>query len=142
MKKTLKTTLGALLALVLCIGICACGNAVQENDLWANATYTEDTELGAGAKTVTVEVTAEEKTVVFTLHTDAQTVGEALMEHNLVSGEQSAYGLYIKSVNGIEADYSKTQTYWGFNKDGASMQTGVDGAQLSDGEHYELVYTK
>ena len=29
-----------------------------------------------------------------------------------------------------------------FYKDGEMMNTGVDGATIADGEHYELVYTK
>lgn len=106
--------------------------------LWADALYTENTELGEGAKTVTVEVIAEDKTVVFTIHTDAATLGEALMAHKLVEGDQGDYGLYIKKVNGIQADYDKDKHYWGFYKNGEMMMTGVDGTAIADGEKYEL----
>lgn len=139
----MKRLISVLLCVVFCAVLFSCGQETAlEAGLWATATYTEDTELGSGAKSVQITVEAEERSVVFTLHTDAQTVGEALIEHKLVAGEPGPYGLYVKFVNGMEADYSKTQTYWAFNKDGVSMPTGVDATPLADGECYELVYTK
>ena len=138
----MKQTVITLLALVLCVSLFACGGVQSSGSLWDTALYTKDTTLGDGAKTLTVRVTAEEKSVTFTLHTDAETVGEALMEHRLVAGEKSVYGLYIKAVNGMTADYNKTQTYWSFEKDGEQMPTGVDGEKFNDGDSYELVHTK
>ncbi len=110
--------------------------------IWENATCTEDTTLGTGENTVIVTVKAGDKSVDFTIKTDETTVGAALKEHNLIDGEKGPYGLYVKIVNGIEADYDKDQSYWAFTKGGQSMQTGVDSAKFKDGEHYELVYTK
>lgn len=134
------TRITALL-LILCLCLCACGKE-KAPDLWADALYTEDTELGQGSITVTVEVQANEKTVVFTLHTDSTILGDALIEHGLIAGEESEYGLYVKQVNGIIADYDADQTYWGFYKGGEYMMTGVDATEIADGEHYELVRTK
>ena len=71
-----------------------------------------------------------------------ETVGEALEEHGLVSGEEGPYGLYIKKVNGITADYDIDQSYWSFNKNGEYMMTGADKTEIENGAHYELVYTK
>lgn len=110
MKKTMRSTISVVLVIFCLIGLTACSNAADAG-LWADATYTEDTQLGDGAKTVVVEVTAGEKTVTFTVKTDKETVGDALLEHNLVTGEQSAYGLFVKAVNGITADYDVDQTY-------------------------------
>ena len=141
MKNTIKTTISTLLALMLCLCMVSCGNSAQNTDLWQSATYTEDAELGSGAKTLYVDVVAGEKTVTFTLKTDKETVGEALLEQKLISGEQGSYGMFIKTVNGIWADYDKTQSYWSFNKDGEYMQNGVDTEKFADGAHYELVYT-
>ncbi|MBQ4518679.1 MAG: DUF4430 domain-containing protein [Clostridia bacterium] len=141
MKKNFCRMLSLVLLLACCFSFAACQKN-EETDLWASAIYTEDTELGSGSKTVQVEVQAEDKTVTFTLHTDKELLGEALTEHNLVSGEQGAYGLYIKTVNGILADYNKTNSYWGFTKNGESMMTGVDSVTIADGEHYELIYTQ
>lgn len=124
--------------LVVCMLLVSC-NTVEKTGAWENATYRRDTELGKGAKTVEVEVKAEDQSVTFTIHTDKETLGDALTEHGLIDGEEGAYGLYVKFVNGIEADYDKDGTYWAFYKDGVMMLVGVDGAQIKDGEHYELV---
>ena len=110
--------------------------------MWQTALYTEDAEIGSGAKALTVKVIAEEKSVVLTMHTDKDTLGDALTEYELISGEQGAYGLYVKSVNGIYADYNITKSYWSVNKDGEYMTVGVDSAQISGGETYEFIYTK
>ncbi len=135
-----------LLSLVLClcmiIGITACTKVEQKSDLWETATYTEDMEFGGGEKVVNVEVIAGDKSVTFTLHTDKETVGDALIEHDLIAGEKGAYGLYVKFVNGIEADYDKNGAYWGFNKNGEGLLTGVDGETIENDAHYELVYTE
>ena len=113
-------------------------NTEKEASLWDNAKYTSDTELGTGAKTVQVEVKAGGKSITFTIHTDKEILGDALLEHDLIAGEEGAYGLYVKFVNGIEADYDKDQTYWGFYKDGEYMMTGVDSTTITSGDHYEL----
>lgn len=113
-----------------------------ETGVWADAVYREDTELGEGSKTVYITVQANEKSVIFTVHTDEETLGAALLELNLVEGETSQYGLYIKKVNGMTADYDIDQTYWGFFKDGEYMMVGVDSAEIADGDRYELVYSK
>ena len=115
---------------------------IPREGLWENATYLASTELGDGAKTVKVRVVAGGQSITFTINTDAATLGDALLEHDLIAGEQGAYGLYVKTVNGILADYDVDQTYWAFYKDGEMMMAGVDGAEISDGEHYELIKQK
>ena len=139
MKKTVSVSLAFLMVALL---FCSCGKqSVDEGSLWADAVYTEDTELGKGGKTVTVSVTAEEKTVVFTINTDSATLGAALLENNLVEGETSEYGLFISKIDGISADYETDGAYWAFMQNGQMLEYGVDGAELSGGESYELVYT-
>ncbi|MBR6523706.1 MAG: DUF4430 domain-containing protein [Clostridia bacterium] len=142
MKKTIKILSGLFLIAALCLPLNACREKSVEEPLWENASYTEDAEFGSGSKTVYVEVKAEDKSVTFKINTDKEILGEALLEHNLIAGEKGPYGLYVKVVNGITADYDINQSYWAFNKNGESMQTGVDGAGISGGEHFELVYTK
>ena len=112
------------------------------DDLWANALYTEDTELGEGDTVISVEVAAGEKSVTLTVHTNEENLGAALTSNSLVEGDQSEYGLYIKTVNGIRADYDLDSAYWAISKDGELTPTGADTTAISDGEHYELTYTK
>ena len=139
--KTTKITISFLLMMMLCLCMASCGGEVQNTDLWQNATYTEDTELGSGEKTLYVDVVAADKAIKLTIKTDKETVGDALLEHKLISGENGAYGIYVKTVNGIYADYDKTKSYWAFNKGGEYMQNGVDSEKFTDGAQYELVYT-
>lgn len=138
MKKTVSIAL-----LFICIfSLVACGNSVDKTGLWENATYLQDTEFGEGAKTVTVEVKVEEQTVTFTINTDKKTVGEALVENKLVEGDQGAYGLYVKKVNGITADYDIDQSYWAFYINGEMAMTGVDSTDIDENAIYRLEYTK
>lgn len=138
MKKTVSIAL-----LFICIfSLVACGNSVDKTGLWENATYLQDTELGEGAKTVTVEVKVEEQTVTFTINTDKKTVGEALIENKLIEGDQGAYGIYIKKVNGITADYDIDQSYWAFYINGEMAMTGVDSTDIDENAIYRLEYTK
>lgn len=141
MKRIVKFV-GILMLVALCFSIVSCGNETKEADLWESAVYTKDAEFGSGAKTLLIEVKADDKSITFTINTDKETVGEALATHDLISGEQGAYGIYIKQVNGITADYSKDQSYWSLTKDGQYMMTGVDSTKFNDGEHFELTYTK
>ena len=141
----MKNKMRTLLTAVLCVMMLACMTACtkeEEKGIWADAKYTEDTELGKGSKTVKVVVEAEEKKITFTIHTDESILGDALLAHELVEGEDSDFGLYIKKVNGMLADYDVDQTYWGFYQNGEYMMTGVDTTEFADGDQYELVRTK
>ncbi len=137
-----KTIICIVLVILTCFSFTACNTGKNEGDLWADAIYTKDTELGNGSKTVYVEVNANEKSVTFTINTDKETLGDALIEHKLISGEKGPYGLYVKFVNGIEADYDKTSSFWALTKNGESLVTGVDGEKVKNKSHYELTYTK
>ena len=141
MKKTFKSSISLILAIVLVLSFVAC-NKVDATGLWENATYLNDTEFGEGSKTIAVEVKVEEQSVVFTINTDKDTVGAALIEHDLIAGDESQYGLYVKVVNGITADYDIDQSYWAFYVDGELSMTGVDGTDITEGAAYQLVYTK
>ena len=142
MKKTVYSITSVLLSIVFVFCLVSCGNTVDKTGLWENATYLKDKEFGKGAITVQVEVKVEDQSVTFTINTDKNILGEALLEHGLIAGEESLYGLYVKVVNGITADYDVDQSYWAFYKNGEYMMSGVDSTEIASGEHYELVYTK
>ncbi len=142
MKKIINSTALIILAFACIFSFTACGNSVEKTGLWESATYLKDTELGKGEKTITVEVKAEEKTVTFTVNTDKETVGDALIEHNLINGEQGDYGLYIKVVNGITADYDVDKSYWAFYINGEYATSGVDTTDVDENVTYRLEYAK
>lgn len=142
MRQTIKTTLTLMLALVLMLSFASCRKPTADDELWKDALYTKNTELGEGEKTIEVDVTAGEKTVTFKIHTDADTVGAALMEHKLLEGDQGDFGLYVKKVNGMLADYDVDQTYWAFYIGEDYAMTGVDLTEIDESADYRLVRTK
>ena len=113
--------------------------APAEEGVWADALYTEDTELGEGANTITVECTADDKTVTFTIHTDAEYLRAALEGNGLIAGDESEFGMYVKSVNGMSADYEADGYYWSLYVDGEYATTGVDTTPVTDGGSYAFV---
>ncbi len=141
MKQIMRPTLAMLAAVMVVLSLAAC-NAVEKTGLWENADYLTDTEFGEGSKTISVEVKAEDKSVLFTIHTDKKTVGEALLEHKLIDGDEGDFGLYVKQVNGIIADFDEDQTYWAFYIDGELALTGVDMTDIDESATYRLERTK
>ncbi|MBQ3066302.1 MAG: DUF4430 domain-containing protein [Clostridia bacterium] len=142
MKRILTTALSVILTVSMLLSLAACAGDASSGGLWDSATYVEDTVLGTGAKTITVEVVAEDKTVTFTVNTDKETVGEALLEHALIAGDTSEYGLYVKQVNGITADYDVDKSYWAFYINGEYAMSGVDATDIDTEAKYQLAYTK
>lgn len=119
----------ALVALVVVVAICAIGWFALRPD------------TNTGAKTLTIEVVhGDGSSKEYEIHTDAEYLGDALVENEkmAVVGEEGAYGLYIKSVDGEEASDAE-HTYWAVRQDGVDLMVGVDSQPIADGERYELV---
>ena len=143
MKRQIQTSISIILAIVCLIGLTACNNnSVAKEGLWENATYLEDTTFGEGKNTAVVEIKAGENSVTFTVNTDEEMLGAALLEHKLISGDESDYGLYIKSVNGITADYDTDKAYWAFYVNDQYANTGIDATKIEKDAKYKLEYTK
>ena len=142
MKQTIKLTLALVLCLSMLLCLVSCAEKVDASGRWEDATWRSDREFGKGEVTVQVEVKVEEQSVTFTIHTDREMLGDALLEHELLEGDEGPYGLYVKRVNGMLADYDVDGTYWALYKDGAYAASGVDTTKIADGEHYELVLSK
>ena len=95
------------------------------------------TVLGQGATEFTFTVVdGDGNETAYEIHTDKQTVGDALQELDLIDGEESEYGLYVKTVNGITVDYDTDGKYWAFYVDGEYAQTGVDSTEIVPGAAY------
>ena len=69
-------------------------------------------------------------------------VGEALVELKLIEGEDSEYGLFVKKVNGIVADYDKDGMYWAFYINGEYAMSGVDSTEIKEGQSYSFKMEK
>ena len=101
-------------------------------------TEAQEIVLGDGSVKITVIVVETN----FVVSTDKETVGDALLELNLIEGEEGDYGLYVKTVNGITADYDTDHTYWAFYVNGEYSNTGVDSTPVNEGDTYEFKVEK
>ena len=136
MKRNLQKMTGVLMAFVMIFSLAACAPVGQEQKDPSGVVANGAT-VGTGTKTFAVEVTdGEGKVTAFTVKTDEKTVGAALLALGIIAGEDSQYGLYVKTVNGITADYDKDQTWWGFYVNGASASAGVDSTDIAEGSTY------
>ena len=137
----MKKTLSLILALCMLIALAACGKT-DASSLWDGAAYTQDALVGSGNKSVQLEVKAGDKSVTITIKTDREMLSDALLDNKLVDADAGSAGLFINSVIGMSADYDKDGAYWGFFQNGEYALNGVESTPISDGDHYELVYTK
>lgn len=125
-----------LLSLIGCIVLTAALAMLFTGCGTAPAAQTENQE---NLTAFTVEITDLEGAVTtMELTSDKATVGEALLEQGIVEGEDSSYGLYITTVNGIELNWDRDQKYWAFYIDGEYAMTGVDQTELKAGCVYSF----
>ena len=147
--KKLLSLILALMLSMLCLFACSDADAddttgttgsqeAPEASPWDSATYKANTEVGQGEKTFTLEIAAHGKSITITVNTNENTVGDALSALNLIEGEEGAYGLYVKKVNGILADYDVDGTYWAFYINGEYAMSGVDTTDVETGAQYKL----
>ena len=160
--KLLSLILSMMLIVAMALNMTACGDNNQEKpntegqsqvgtelgsedgDVQGEAgSQTDVTILGEGAVVFDfVVVDKDGNETNFEIHTDKATVGEALLELKLIEGEEGAYGLYVKKVNGITADYDVDQTYWAFYINGEMAMTGVDATDVEAGTTYSFKVSK
>ncbi|MBR6351057.1 MAG: DUF4430 domain-containing protein [Firmicutes bacterium] len=100
-------------------------------------------QTSAGSKHISVEVVHSDGSEKgFEYDTDAEYLSEVLLEEGLIEGEQSAYGLYVKVVDGETADYDIDASYWALYINGEYAMTGADTTPINDGDVYNWTYTK
>ena len=91
-----------------------------------------------GAKIIDVIVIHADQTEnTFSYETNAEYLGEVLLENELAEGDITDYGLFISTVDGETADNSKQQ-WWCITKGGESVTTGADSLPIIDGDQFEL----
>ncbi len=140
----------SVITIAFCIGIllCSCaGNGESVQQTTEAPPQTQDifafSEIGEGNKSFVFEVHDDEgKISSITVNTNKKTVGEALLEYAIINGEQGDYGLYVKSVNGIVADYATNGAYWAFYINGNYASTGVDLTEINESDVYSFRYEK
>ena len=146
MSNRLFRLLPLLLCILLSLSALSCGKdspdvTTDAAQTTAAAVTTDPSEsrtvLGEGEKTFSFDVVfADGSKKLYTVRTDAKTVGEALLSVELIAGEDSQYGLYVKTVCGVTLDYNKDGKYWSFYINGEYASTGVDSTDVTEGATY------
>ena len=143
MKKTSKLTktLSGLLCITLIAAMASfttgCGDTKNDSSSESSASQGNAQSIGEGKTQFDFSVTdTDGNETQFDVHTDKTTVGDALEELDIISGDQSEYGLYVKTVNGITLDFDKDGYYWAFYINGEYAQSGVDSTDIKEGEAY------
>ena len=150
--KRMNKVLSVLVCLVLlfALGLSGCGStaapettaaatAPVETTTAAQTGSTENAQesnvLGEGSTVFTLTVTdLDGKETSFEIHTDKETVGEALLDAGLIAGEEGQYGLYV-----ITLDWDKDGKYWAFYIDGEYATTSLDLTDITPGAAYSLI---
>ena len=144
-----KTHLTKMLSFILCLVLVAaialisigCNGKNEDTSSLTSLTssVSEPTKVGQGATKFTFTVVdASGKETIFEVSTDKTLVSDALLEEGLIAGEDSQYGLYVKTVNGTTLDFDKDGKYWAFYVNGAYGQKGVSETEIVAGDTYSF----
>lgn len=149
--KKFKSVLSRILCIVLIVAMAlltiGCGQKANSDSSEENAAVTKIFEdgatIGEGEKEFTfIVVDGDGNEKKFTVNTDSDTVGAALLENRIIAGDEGQYGLYVKEVNGITADYDTDGVYWAFYINGEYAPTGVDSTDVEPGAEYAFKVEK
>lgn len=135
-----KNTQTRFLSLVICIMLIAAmafliTSCVKTDTVGTEFHFTFELTEGKAEYTETKDNT-------FLVKTSEETVGNALYALGLIDGDEGSYGLYIKSVNGIIADYDKDATYWAFYVDNSYAMSGASDTPIEEGKYYTFKIEK
>ena len=147
-KKITSWLLCMMLIVAMAFTTVGCSTDKQNNNIQEASTETvvnksQDNVLGEGNTTFLFTVVDKDGNETnFEIHTNKKTVGDALLDVNLIAGEVGEYGLYVKTVNGITADYDVDKTYWAFYTNGEYAMSGVDTTEIEEGVAYSFKVEK
>lgn len=129
-----KTTWKMALSFLLCVVLLAAAALAFTG---CDGSKTQETPAGEEKTFTFTVIDPEGKETAFEITTRMEVVGEALEAEGLIAGENGAYGLYVKTVNGLTLDYEKDGMYWAFYENGGYAALGVDKTRIMEG----VVYT-
>ncbi|WP_455716107.1 DUF4430 domain-containing protein [Anaerosporobacter sp.] len=96
-----------------------------------------------GSKSITVTVIDDkDNRTTYDHKTDAEFLRAALEEIDglTVEGEEAQYGLFVKTVNGLTADYNVNGAFWSFSVNGEDCNNGIETQPVYDGDTFEITY--
>ena len=138
-KKHFRSVLSLVLVAAMVLMFAGCGQKQVEENPQTTQDQQEIVEKSFKFQAVDLDGTKKEFDVKYD---NEKTVGEALKNEGLISGEEGQYGLMVDTVDGQKYDYNKDGAYWAFYVNGAYANSGVDTTPIKDGEVYSFVATK
>ncbi len=135
-----KTNLKKRLSFIVCIVLVA---AMALTAIGCKNNKTEKTSSGAddAQSKVSFTFTVVHKngdTKSFDIVTVKDTVGEALKDEKLISGDEGAFGIYVKTVDGETLVYEVDGYWWALYKDDEQLMTGADKTPVEQGASYSF----
>ena len=95
-----------------------------------------------GMKSFTVEIVHKDGTTrTEKLKSDAEFLGEALVEKELIVGHDDIYGLVVDYVDGERAAWDKDNAFWNIYIGEEAAVEGISKIPVHDGDTFKLVYT-
>ena len=138
-KNRFRSVLSLVLVAAMVLMFAGCGQKQVEENPQTAQNQQEVVEQSFKFRVVDLDGTEKEFDVKYD---NEKTVGEALKNEGLISGEEGQYGLMVDTVDGQKYDYNKDGAYWAFYVNGAYANSGVDTTPIKDGEVYSFVATK
>ena len=126
----MKKWFAIVLALVLALSLCACGEPAQQ-----------DQPTGEMKSFTVTVVYADGTSRDFQYESDQEYLGPVLQEDGLIEGNMGQYGLEIHTVDGVKAVYTEDGAYWALYEGEEYALQGIDTTPIVDGGVYKLVYT-
>ena len=145
--KIKKQNLTTALLLIFFLTFAACsGNETSSNKASATESLSQvssqqDRSINAETKKIKLTIVYDDDAETFDISTDANNLRAALEQEGLIKGDESEFGLFVTSVNGITADADK-QEWWCLTKSGEMWNYGVDDTEISDGDVFEFTLTE
>lgn len=128
MNKKTKKTVFAIIALVIAIAALAL----------LYLAFAPKPDNNGGTKKITVTVVYGDKsTKDFTITTNEDYLRAALENERLISGNESEYGLFVTTVDGVTVSDADNQ-WWAFYLNDEMLMTGVDTTPVNDGDHFTI----
>ena len=138
-KKNFRSVLSLVLVAAMVLMFAGCGQNQGEETPEPSQNQQEIVEKEFTFEVTELDGTKKEFQVKYDTE---QSVGEALVNEKLISGEVGQYGLMVDTVDGQKYDYNEDGAYWAFYVNGEYAMTGVDTTPIKDGEVYSFVATK
>ena len=137
LKKVLSFMLSVVLIAAVALTFSACNDNNPSTPDSSAPAQTEASVLGTGQTEFAFNVTFKDgSNKSYTIKTDKETVGQALIELELISGQDSQYGLMVETVCGETVTYDTDGKYWAFYVNGEYAMSGVDTTNVEAGATY------